>query len=545
MFGQRFILALALKIAASQNEGKFSYVINFARSRHARCAAILRGLMHNRLICVPITETDRESFLVAVQTANAQADAIELRLDYLPASDYGFVLERLAAWQASGTLTQPLVLTHRPQEQGGQRAISFDERLAFWRDFAAWDLIAYADIEFDLVEHLANAKLPIRWEQVICSWHNFDETPATLVKQFAAMTAMPAAVIKVATKCNRIADCLPLFELMRRSEKPCIVLGMGLAGLATRVLCLSRGALLTFAALRAGSESASGQPTVKELAQRYRARELNAASEIYGVMGYPVGHSRSPLMHNAALQSIKRDGVYLPLEVDDAVSFIRDFVHPRTKKLDWHLRGLSVTIPHKLAVMPLLDALDATAQRVGAVNTIVVEGERLIGYNTDVAGAMQPLEAQTELRGARVAVLGAGGAARAVCYGLSERGAVTTVYARDVSKAQTLADEFGASVAALADFKGECDIVINCTPMGMKGYGEGSSPVPAESLRGVKLVYDLVYNPEMTQLLSDAQSAGCATLGGLTMLTTQACEQFRLWTGEVVPVKLMWQAVVR
>jgi 3-dehydroquinate dehydratase / shikimate dehydrogenase len=322
------------------------------------------------------------------------------------------------------------------------------------------------------------------------------------------------------------------------------VLGMGLAGIATRVLCLSRGTLLTFAALRAGAESASGQPTVKELAQRYRARELSATSEIYGVMGYPVGHSRSPLMHNAALQNAKRDGIYLPLEVDDAVSFVRDFVHPQTKKLDWNLRGLSVTIPHKLAVMPLLDALDATAQRVGAVNTIVVEGERLVGYNTDVAGAMQPLEAQIELRGARVAVLGAGGSARAVCYGLSERGAVTTVYARDVSKAQTLADEFNATGASLAEFTGECDIVINCTPIGMKGVGEGASPVPAESLRGVKLVYDLVYNPEMTQLLSDAQSAGCVTLGGLTMLTTQACEQFRLWTGEVVSMKLMWRAVM-
>ncbi len=496
--------------------------------------------MHNRLICVPITETDRARFLAALHEADAQADAIELRLDYLPESDVAFVIKALSDKRS----VKPLILTYRPQEQGGQRDLSFSERMAFWRDFSAWDAIAYADIEFDLVEHFAQTDAPLRWEQVICSWHNFDETPDHLADQFARMTATPAAVIKVATKCNRIADCLPLFELMRSSEKPCIVLGMGLAGLATRVLCLSRGALLTFAALRAGAESANGQPTVKELAGRYRARELKAASEIYGVIGYPVGHSRSPLMHNAALQAVNRDGVYLPLEVDEAVSFVRDFVHPLTKKLDWNLRGLSVTIPHKLAVMPLLDALDATAQRVGAVNTIVVEGERLVGYNTDVAGAMQPLEAQIELRGARIAVLGAGGAARAVCYGLSERGAVTTVYARDASKAQTLADEFNATSAALSDFTGACDIVINCTPMGMKGFGEGESPVTAVSLRGVKLVYDLVYNPEMTQLLSDAQQAGCVTLGGLTMLTTQACEQFRLWMGEVVPVELMWRAVM-
>jgi shikimate dehydrogenase len=276
---------------------------------------------------------------------------------------------------------------------------------------------------------------------------------------------------------------------------------------------------------------------------RYRAHQLTRDSEIYGVIGYPVGHSRSPLMHNAALQSIQRDAVYLPLEVNDIASFISGFVHPKTKKLDWNLRGLSVTIPHKLTVMPLLDALDETAQRVGAVNTIVVRGEQLIGYNTDVAGAMQPLAAQIELRHARVAVLGAGGSARAVCFGLNQRGAVTTVYARDVSKAQTLAAEFNARAAALREFNGACEVVINCTPMGMKGYGEGQSPVSAESLRGVKLVFDLVYNPEMTQLLSDAQSAGCQILGGLTMLVAQAGEQFRLWTGEEAPFKLMWRAV--
>ena len=502
--------------------------------------AILRELMTDRLICVPITETDRDRFLAAIQEADARADAIELRVDYLSAADPEWLLKQIAAL----SLTKPLILTHRPKEQGGQRDISFNERLAFWRDFSAWDAVAYADIEFDLVEHLAQTQTQMRWQQVICSWHNFDETPNDLSGQFARMTATPAAVIKVATKCNRIADCLPLFDLMRTSAKPCIVLGMGLAGLATRVLSLSRGALLTFAALRAGAESASGQPTVSELANRYRARELNVKSEIYGVIGYPVGHSRSPLMHNAALQAIKRDGVYLPLEVDDIASFICGFVHPKTKKFDWNLRGLSVTIPHKLTVIPLLDALDATAQRVGAVNTIVVEGERLIGYNTDVAGAMQPLEAQIALRGARVAVLGAGGSARAVCYGLSERGAVTTVYARDASKAQMLADEFNAGSAALASFNGECDIVINCTPIGMKGFGEGESPVRAATLRGVKLVFDLVYNPEMTQLLSDAQQAGCVTLGGLTMLVAQAGEQFRLWTGETVPHKLMWRAVI-
>lgn len=493
------------------------------------------------MICVPITETDPARFLAAIQEAGAQADAIELRMDYLLASDHSFVLKSLKAL----SLGKPLIVTHRPKEQGGQRELSLDERLAFWREFNAWDAIAYADIEFDLVEWLAQSNAPMRWEKVICSWHDFDVTPDNLTVRYERMAATPASVIKLATKCNRINDTQHLFALLKHAQgkKPVIALGMGLPGLATRVLSPSRGGLLTFAALRRGAESASGQPTIKEMKSLYRVQELTLESEIYGVIGYPVGHSRSPLMHNAALQSIHRNAVYLPLEVDDVISFVRDFVHPNTKKLDWNLRGLSVTIPHKLTVMPLLDELDETAQRVGAVNTIVVKDERLIGYNTDVAGAMQPLASQIELHNARVAVLGAGGSARAVCYGLKRSGATTTVFARDVGKAQTLADEFNASAASLSEFKGDCDVVINCTPMGMKGYGEGQSPVAAKSLRDVKLVFDLVYNPEMTQLLSDAQSAGCTILGGLTMLVAQAGEQFRLWTGEEAPFKLMWRAL--
>jgi shikimate dehydrogenase len=202
-----------------------------------------------------------------------------------------------------------------------------------------------------------------------------------------------------------------------------------------------------------------------------------------------------------------------------------------------------VTIPHKLAIIPHLDFVDATAKAIGAVNTVVVEGGELHGYNTDVAGAMKPLDELMDVRGARVAVLGAGGAARAICYGLNERGADVTIYSRDVRKAQPLADEFKAQTASLGSFKGEADVVINCTPLGMSGHSENHSPVEAESLSGVKLVYDLVYNPEETVLLRDARGAGGRTLGGLAMLVGQAAEQFRLWTGSEAPADVMWRAV--
>jgi 3-dehydroquinate dehydratase / shikimate dehydrogenase len=324
-------------------------------------------------------------------------------------------------------------------------------------------------------------------------------------------------------------------------------LGMGLPGLATRVLALAQGGLLTFAALRRGAESASGQPTIDELKTLYRAHQLTRESQIFGVIGNPVEHSRSPRIHNPALQAAGVDGVYLPLEVDDIASFITDFVHPKTKKLDWDLHGLSVTIPHKVSVIPLLDHLDETAKAIGAVNTVVIRGNELHGYNTDVTGAMNALAPLFDVRNARVAVLGAGGSARAICYGLKQRGANITIYARDLAKAQTLADEFGAAAARLDQFDGQAgrqaEVVINCTPIGMHGHSEGQSPIAASALQNVKLVYDLIYTPRETALLQAARAQGCQTLDGLAMLVNQAAEQFRLFTGKDAPLEVMWQAV--
>jgi shikimate dehydrogenase len=227
-----------------------------------------------------------------------------------------------------------------------------------------------------------------------------------------------------------------------------------------------------------------------------------------------------------------RNAVYLPFEVEhDLEVFIRNMVHPKTRRLVWNLRGLSVTIPHKLEIMNFLDEVDPLARRVGAVNTVVIRNDRLVGYNTDVAGAMAPLDRIFSIRGARVAVLGCGGAARAVCHGLAVRGAMIRLYGRDVTKCRALADELKIPVAPLFTFTGVADVVINCTPLGMQGHSVERSPVPQWSLHGVKLVYDLVYNPEETKLLREARAAGCKTLSGLAMLKAQAAEQYRLWTG--------------
>ena len=511
----------------------------------------------NQYVCVPVTESRGAEFIAALREADGVAEAVELRLDYLEVAELPAVLAWLA--EQGGSLEAALVLTFRPREQGGHRDVTLGERQDFWRTLAP-EIIGradFVDFEFDLVESLSPEVPVVAWDKVICSWHDFGGMPEDLVARYDRMAATPAAVVKIAALANRIGDSLKIFELLRhaRGKKPVIALGMGLAGISTRVLGLSRGALLTFAALRRGAESAAGQPTVADLMDLYRVRSLTEATPVFGVIGNPVGHSRSPRIHNSALAALNCDGVYLPLPVEDLDSFVRDFVRPASRRIDWKLRGLSVTIPHKLAIMAHLDRIDETARLIGAVNTVVVEGDELHGYNTDVTGAMTPLEARIELSGAgagagaggavagaRVAVIGAGGSARAICHGLRMRGAEITLYARDTAKAEVLAAEFGAKVAPLASFAGNVDVVINCTPLGMHGHSEGQSPLPAASLRGVRLVYDLIYTPEETQLLADARAAGCQTLGGLAMLVGQAAEQFRLWTGLTAPIDVMWEA---
>lgn len=486
------------------------------------------------MICVPITETTAAEFLDAIAEAVTQADAVELRLDYLNDEDLQQVLTALP--ERKNLFQRNIILTFRPREQGGQRDLTLDERISFWSTLPP-DLIAslaFADLEYDLVEKLMTDGSPIPWDKVICSHHDLTGTPSDMNHIVDRLKRTPASVVKIASLARYVTDCLRTFEIIDRAgSRPVIGLAMGMPGVVTRILSISRGALLTFGALRPGSESALGQPTVDELINMYRVKDLNRATEIYGVVGYPIGHSRSPAIHNRAMTAAGRNAVYVPFEVENELSgFIREMVHPRTRKIEWNLRGLSVTIPHKVEVTRYLDDIDPLARRVGAVNTVVVESDRLTGYNTDIEGAMKPLDAVFDVRGARVAVLGAGGAARAICLGLSQRGAATKIYGRDVSKLKVLAGEFGALPAPLWSFTGVADVVINCTPVGMSGHNQDRSPVPRWSLGGVKLVYDLVYNPEETILLKDAKAMGCETLGGSAMLSAQAAAQYRLWTGE-------------
>jgi len=318
---------------------------------------------------------------------------------------------------------------------------------------------------------------------------------------------------------------------------------MGNAGVATRILGPSRGSFLTYGSLEDGTATAPGQVTARQLRSVYRIDEINNETMICGLIGRPVIHSVSPHMHNAAFAAEGLNGVYLPLEVRDVEQFIKRMVHTRTRELDWNLRGLSVTAPHKPEVIELLDWIEPDAKEIGAVNTIVVEGQELRGYNTDVQGLMEPLrERLGALTGLSAAVIGAGGAARAAVWALKRDGAEVKLFARTRPKVQALAEEFQVDFEPVQSARlGKHDIVINATPLGSVD-SPLRTPAVAEQLGGAKLVYDLVYNPIETELLKEARRAGCDTLGGLEMLVTQARLQFELWTGKLPASSLMYDA---
>ncbi|MEK7854709.1 MAG: shikimate dehydrogenase, partial [Acidobacteriota bacterium] len=222
--------------------------------------------------------------------------------------------------------------------------------------------------------------------------------------------------------------------------------------------------------------------------------------------------------------------------------FMARMVKPETREVDLNFRGFSLTNPHKQAVIRHLDGINETAEKIGAVNTVKIEDGKLFGYNTDAPGFILPLQAQFgSLRGINVSVVGAGGAARACIYALQQENANVTLFARDPAKAEALGDEFKIPVATLAPERsfGTTDVLINTTPLGTSGDNENASIATAEQLRGVKLVYDLVYNPIETLLIRNAKAAGVPTIGGLEMLIAQGARQFEIWTGEKAPLDEM------
>lgn len=504
-------------------------------------------------ICISICADNLDELLQRINRAPMTADMVEIRLDCFDVATLQDVVAKFESGAIRSSLS--LIFTLRPMDQGGMRDLQFGERIEFWRSHLCplqQDRFNYVDLEYDVARYLSSFTPDIGsvdWDRVICSHHDFRVEPENLSEIWELLADTRAGVLKIAVVASDVSDCVPILKFLDRSrneQRKAIAIAMGDAGITTRILGPARGSFLTYASPDSDHATASGQLDANTLEKIYRVRNITDETIITGLMGRPVSHSVSPHMHNAAFAASDLDAVYIPFDVQDPSRFLARMVHPRTRQIAWNLRGLSVTAPHKIAVMKHLDRVDPAAKEIGSVNTIVVKGEALFGYNTDVAAAISLLRRYLDFEGENVAIIGLGGAARALLWGLRAEGASVTVFARDVERASTTAQEFGAACRSIdgANFDG-FHAVVHATPIGTRGQSEGATLVTETQLRGAQVAFDLVYNPIETRFLSEARKAGCETIGGLEMLLVQAMLQFQLWFGTYPPTDVMEEAAMR
>ncbi len=503
--------------------------------------------MSNGKVCVSVCAETADEFIQSIRRAEEFADVIELRLDCLNREDVRSVIENLPQTEKT------YLFTFRPLEQGGKRELAISEKLKFWEHvFWAHDSDFMIDIEFD--HNLLDAVNPEKKKRIVSS-HVFDGTVTQLDLTWEIMAETSDSLIKIAVRADDITDAIPVWKLLadaKAENKQIIPIAMGEAGKWTRILGPAHGAFMTYASLDSGSETAPGQITARDLLEIYRVKELDLETKVFGVVGDPVSQSLSTYMHNPAFAASAINAVFIPFQVKDIDAFMSRMVRPDTREVELNLAGFSVTMPHKQSIMKHLDALDTTAETIGAVNTVKIENDRLTGYNTDAHGFITPLKANfSNLDGTRVAIFGAGGAARAVVYALKKENAKVTVIARDERKSRSLADEFGVSSNQISNFKfqisnrlcDDFDVIVNATPLGMKGPNESEFLFAADELVGVKYVYDLVTRKDDTPIIREAKKAGVAAIGGLEMLLAQGARQFEIWTGREAPIKLMKASV--
>jgi 3-dehydroquinate dehydratase/shikimate dehydrogenase len=546
------------------------------------------------LLCVSILVQDASSALGDAHAARgAGADLVEYRVDECfsgtpgPAGADSAEVAAILRMVAESPL--PCIVTCRTVAEGGAydgdepARISLFERLG--TAFGPGEHPPrYIDAELAAMERSANIRRKVMLavnhpEQLrdlrtslILSMHDMERRPPDLARKLLRMRAEPAAaVLKIAYRARSIRDNLELFDLLADRERPTIALGMGEFGLMSRVLAPKFGGFLTFASLRPETATAPGQPTIRELLGLYRFRSIGPRTRVYGVVGWPIGHSLSPRVHNAGFEAIGHDGVYLPMPVPgsraqradtstspdepaDAYTAFKATVleladHPR---LD--LAGLSVTSPHKENLVALAVergwSIEPASRSIGAANTLSVERDpagRMTSarvFNTDAPAVRDLLHAALggcERR--RIVVLGAGGAARAAAWALADAGAAVTIVNRTPQRAKAVADAMRglAGTVAAGDSTSfpECDACVHCTPVGMAETPvQGQSPLSTADLRNFSprtVVLDTVYAPLRTPLLRAAEAAGLRTIDGAAVFIAQAHAQFHAWTGSAPP----------
>jgi 3-dehydroquinate dehydratase/shikimate dehydrogenase len=457
--------------------------------------------------------------LIAARDSATRADMVELRLDGVEDVDVPGALHGRRG---------PVIVTCRPTWEGGRFDGDEETRRGLLRQ--ALDAGAeYVDVEWRAGFTDIIALDPRR---VILSSHDFESIPPDLASRAADIAQTGAGIVKIAIPATRLTDTLALWPIPRATGDRAVVIAMGDAGLPSRILASRFASYWTYA----GNAVAPGQIPADRMLDEFRFHDVLPTTDVYGVVGNNVMHSMSPAMHNAAFAAAGLDAVYVPLAAADFDDFI-------TFADAMKISGVSVTIPFKLDALRAARHADALTQAVGAANTLRRTESGWEATNTDVQGFLDPLEAafRHPLKGLRAAVMGAGGAARAVVVALVSRGARVTVHARRRAQALDVAAGCGAEAGVWPLPAGSWDLLVNCTPLGGPG-ARHESPLPGGPFGG-KLVYDLTYGSEETPLLREARKAGCVTLDGRPMLVAQAERQFEWWTGNKPRPGVMRNAV--
>ncbi len=484
-----------------------------------------------RLCAVIATPTAREA-VRQLREATRYTRTIELRLDWLRSDrERSSFLKTLRKIGKKG-LT--LVATCRRILGGGKLAGGAQAEL-YWLSQAREAGCQWCDLEIETLRELPgqSARALPGPPKILLSYHDFQRTPPLPLNLVHARRG-EADAVKIAARARTLTDSLKLLRLAHDS-RDMVAVPMGEVGLPARLLALSRGSALAYAPVAAAT--APGQVSLHDFQRLYRADSITQQTEVYGVIGKPIEHSLSPLLHNTGFIAAKRDAIYLPFLVENLKEFVEAIP-------EFQLRGFSITIPHKQTIIKYLAECEPMAEKIGAVNTVVVgKTGKLRGSNTDYWGVLRAFDGELKLRDSRVLIFGAGGSARAAAFALTDAGAEVLICARRETAARGLARACGAQAIARKYLASACfAAIVNTTPLGMYPYA-GVSPISVRELN-CEIVLDLIYRPLRTKLIQIAVQKGIRAMSGVEMLLAQGFAQWELWMGKAAPEAAMRRAVM-
>ncbi len=510
-------------------------------------------------IAIPIAAKDLNQAKQQIKAAKAAgAEMLELRTDYLENLSADLVKNLIADVKAAVPKQLPIIVTCRDKHQGG--VIDYADRLRVNILTEALKAGAeFIDFEYENFlssenrERIQTALSQAPKGRLILSAHNFETKFSNITKLHRHIqTLFPAAIPKLVYIAKHINDCFEAFDLLRRTTGERIAFCMGEHGLISRIIAKKLNSFITFASINDENATAPGQITLKQIKTIYRWDSIDNDAKLYGVIGHPVAHSVGPVVHNACFSDINENKLYLPLLVEGGKEefnrFLRNILN--RKWLDFH--GFSITIPHKQNALDFArenqGIIEPLAEKIGAVNTITIDSnDNLNAYNTDYAGALDSITSifgpKATLKNLPVAVIGAGGVARAIVAGLSDAGAEITIYNRTTARGEKLASQFNCDFAPLDNLPNiNAKLLINCTSLGM--YPDiNETPGLKSYLKKDMVVFDTVYNPPQTLLLKQAKEKKAKTIDGLSMFINQAAAQFKLFTGKDPNLKLMRKTI--